>query len=57
LRHPIYPFSTASGFAYGITNRHVRLATGYLGLTISWLEGIELNFSAAFFGPDVRRPP
>ena len=29
---------------------------GYLGLTIGWVEGIELNFFGAVLGVDVRRP-
>ena len=29
---------------------------GYLGLTIGWVEGIEINFLGAVFGVDLRRP-
>jgi hypothetical protein len=29
---------------------------GYLGLTIGWVEGIEINFLGAVFGLDLRRP-
>jgi hypothetical protein len=29
---------------------------GYLGLTVGWVEGIELNFLGAVFGVDLRRP-
>ena len=29
---------------------------GYLGLTIGWVEGIELNFFGAVLGVDIRRP-
>jgi hypothetical protein len=29
---------------------------GYLGLTLGWVEGIEINFFGAVFGVDVRRP-
>jgi hypothetical protein len=29
---------------------------GYLGLTVGWVEGIELNFFGAVLGVDVRRP-
>jgi Protein of unknown function (DUF3750) len=29
---------------------------GYLGLTIGWVEGIEINFFGAVFGIDLRRP-
>jgi hypothetical protein len=29
---------------------------GYLGLTIGWIEGIELNFMGGVLGLDIRRP-
>ena len=29
---------------------------GYLGLTVGWVEGVELNFFGAVWGIDVRRP-
>ena len=29
---------------------------GYLGLTVGWVEGIELNFFGAVLGLDIRRP-
>jgi hypothetical protein len=29
---------------------------GYVGLTVEWVEGIELNFFGAVLGIDVRRP-
>jgi hypothetical protein len=29
---------------------------GYLGLTVGWVEGIEVNFLGAVFGIDLRRP-
>jgi len=29
---------------------------GYLGLTLGWIEGFEINFLGAVFGVDVRRP-
>jgi Protein of unknown function (DUF3750) len=29
---------------------------GYLGLTVGWVEGLEINFLGAVFGVDVRRP-
>jgi hypothetical protein len=35
--------------------RNVSLG-GYLGLTVGWVEGIELNFFGAVLGIDVRRP-
>ncbi|HEY0218214.1 MAG TPA: DUF3750 domain-containing protein, partial [Afipia sp.] len=29
---------------------------GYLGVTVGWLEGVEINFLGAVVGLDVRRP-
>jgi hypothetical protein len=29
---------------------------GYLGLTVGWVEGFEINFLGAVFGIDIRRP-
>jgi hypothetical protein len=29
---------------------------GYFGLTVGWVEGVEINFLGAVFGVDVRRP-
>jgi hypothetical protein len=29
---------------------------GYLGLTIGWVEGLEINFLGAVVGLDIRRP-
>jgi hypothetical protein len=29
---------------------------GYLGLTVGWIEGLEINFLGAVFGIDLRRP-
>jgi hypothetical protein len=29
---------------------------GYLGLTVGWVEGIEINLLGAVFGIDLRRP-
>ena len=29
---------------------------GYLGLTIGWIEGFEINFLGAVLGFDIRRP-
>jgi hypothetical protein len=29
---------------------------GYLGLTVGWIEGVEINFLGAVFGIDLRRP-
>ena len=31
-------------------------AGGYLGLTIGWVEGLEVNFLGAVVGLDIRRP-
>ena len=31
-------------------------AGGYLGLTIGWVEGLEINFLGAVLGLDIRRP-
>jgi hypothetical protein len=51
-----YPWN---GEAYGWTpsGTGVRATLGgYLGLTVGWVEGLELNFLGAVFGVDVRRP-
>ena len=37
------------------TGLHVSLA-GYVGVTVGWVEGFELNFFGAILGFDVRRP-
>ena len=29
---------------------------GYLGLTVGWIEGLEINFLGAVVGLDIRRP-
>ena len=29
---------------------------GYLGLTVGWIEGVEINFLGGVLGLDVRRP-
>jgi hypothetical protein len=29
---------------------------GYLGLTVGWIEGFEINFLGAVLGFDIRRP-
>src|SRR6266404_7384037 len=44
-----------------LAHRHFRIAFshslgGYLGLTIGWIEGIELNFMGGVLGLDIRRP-
>jgi hypothetical protein len=43
------------GWTPSRTGVRVSLA-GYLGLTIGWVEGIEINFLGAVFGIDLRRP-
>lgn len=43
------------GFTPSGTGVFVSLG-GYLGLTIGWVEGIELNFFGGVFGFDLRRP-
>jgi len=47
--------------ANGLASRHHEPAMfislgGYLGLTIGWIEGIELNFMGGVLGLDIRRP-
>jgi hypothetical protein len=37
------------------TGAYVSLA-GYIGLTVGWVEGFELNFFGAVLGFDIRRP-
>jgi Protein of unknown function (DUF3750) len=48
-----------NGGMFGLTPSRtgVRITLdGYLGLTIGWVEGIEVNFLGAVFGIDLRRP-
>jgi hypothetical protein len=48
-----------SGNAFGWTPSGTGLRAtlgGYLGLTVGWIEGIELNLLGAVFGVDIRRP-
>lgn len=48
-----------SGDAFGWTpsGTGVRATLGgYLGLTVGWVEGFEVNFLGAVFGIDIRRP-
>ena len=48
-----------SGEAFGWTPSGTGLRAtlgGYLGLTVGWVEGVEVNFLGAVFGIDVRRP-
>ena len=51
-----YPYR---GNWYGLTSSRTGLFLslgGYIGLTIGWLEGVELNFLGAVLGIDIRRP-
>ena len=51
-----YPYR---GEWYGLTSSHTGVFVslgGYLGLTIGWIEGIEINLLGAVFGIDLRRP-
>jgi hypothetical protein len=48
-----------NGDIFGLTPSRtgVRVTLGgYLGLTVGWVEGIEINFLGAVFGLDLRRP-
>jgi Protein of unknown function (DUF3750) len=48
-----------SGEYFGLTPSGTGIRAtlgGYLGLTIGWVEGVEINFLGAVFGVDVRRP-
>ena len=51
-----YPYH---GDWYGLTASRTGVFAslgGYLGLTIGWIEGIELNFFGGVVGLDIRRP-
>jgi Protein of unknown function (DUF3750) len=51
-----YPYE---GEWFGLTPSHSGIYLslgGYLGLTVGWIEGIELNFFGAVLGIDFRRP-
>lgn len=51
-----YPYD---GRWFGLTASQTGLFAsfgGYLGLTIGWIEGVELNFFGAVLGIDIRRP-
>lgn len=51
-----YPYSGAwFGLTPSRTGAFVSLG-GYLGLTIGWIEGLELNFLGGVLGVDLRRP-
>jgi Protein of unknown function (DUF3750) len=48
-----------AGNAFGWTPSGTGLRAtlgGYLGLTVGWIEGIEVNLLGAVFGVDIRRP-
>jgi hypothetical protein len=48
-----------SGEFFGLTPSGTRVRAtlgGYLGLTVGWVEGLEINFLGAVFGLDIRRP-
>jgi hypothetical protein len=30
--------------------------SGYIGMTVGWVEGVEINFFGAVLGLDIRRP-
>jgi hypothetical protein len=51
-----YPYGEAW---YGVTASRTGVffsLGGYLGLTVGWVEGVELNFFGAVVGLDIRRP-
>jgi hypothetical protein len=51
-----YPWN-GEAFGWTPSGTGVRATLGgYLGLTVGWVEGLELNFLGAVFGVDVRRP-
>jgi hypothetical protein len=50
-----YPYRGWFGLTPSRSGAFVSLG-GYLGLTIGWVEGIELNFFGGVLGLDVRRP-
>ena len=51
-----YPFDGRwMGLAPSRTGVRLTLG-GYFGLTVAWVEGIELNILGGVFGVDVRRP-
>ena len=64
LRATLPPTAIGKDFPYngdmfGLTPSRtgVRVTLGgYLGLTVGWIEGIEINFLGAVFGLDLRRP-
>ena len=51
-----YPYSGRwIGLTVSRTGFYVSLS-GYLGLTLGWVEGLEVNFFGAVLGLDIRRP-
>ena len=50
-----YPYGGWLGTTASRTGVFVSVA-GYLGVTIGWIEGFELNFLGAVVGLDIRRP-
>jgi hypothetical protein len=51
-----YPYL---GDCFGLTASRTGMFVspgGYVGLTIGWIEGIELNFMGGVLGLDIRRP-
>jgi hypothetical protein len=64
LRAVLPPTAIGKDFPYsgrwaGVTASGTGLyasLSGYLGMTIGWVEGVEINFLGAVLGLDVRRP-
>jgi hypothetical protein len=51
-----YPYEGQSfGLTASGTGVYASLG-GYLGLTVAWVEGFEINFLGAVLGFDIRRP-
>jgi hypothetical protein len=51
-----YPYTGAwAGLTPSRTGAYVSLG-GYLGLTVGWIEGVEVNLFGAVVGLDIRRP-
>jgi hypothetical protein len=51
-----YPYE---GKSFGLTASGTGVFAslgGYLGLTVGWIEGFEINFLGAVLGFDIRRP-
>jgi hypothetical protein len=43
-------------WSHAFRDRYIHFAGGYLGLTVGWVEGVELNFFGSVLGLDIRRP-